>query len=83
MQIFTHCKILFANVYFQFTIKPVDKKAPDFVFFSPKIRINKLVNIKSYPLFQLAKLQIYAVVEQFHQGNMKVCIGRMRSYPLF
>ncbi|XP_078600130.1 merlin-like isoform X1 [Branchiostoma floridae x Branchiostoma japonicum] len=27
----------------RFVIKPVDKKAPDFVFFAPKLRVNKLV----------------------------------------
>ncbi|XP_064612057.1 merlin-like [Liolophura sinensis] len=27
----------------KFSIKPVDKKAPDFVFFAPKLRINKLI----------------------------------------
>lgn len=27
----------------KFTIKAVDKKAPDFVFFSPKLRMNKLI----------------------------------------
>ena len=31
-------------IYFQFTIKPVDKKAPDFTFFAPKLKINKLVS---------------------------------------
>ena len=34
--------------YFQFTIKPVDKKAPDFIFFAPKLRINKLVSLIYY-----------------------------------
>ena len=28
----------------KFTIKPVDKKAPDFIFYAPKLRINKLVS---------------------------------------
>lgn len=27
----------------KFTIKPVDKKAPDFIFYAPKLRINKLI----------------------------------------
>ena len=30
---------------FQFVIKAVEKKSPDFVFYAPKIRINKLVCI--------------------------------------
>ena len=29
---------------FQFVIKAVEKKSPDFVFYAPKIRINKLVS---------------------------------------
>jgi hypothetical protein len=27
----------------KFTIKPIDKKAPDFVFYSPRLRINKRI----------------------------------------
>ena len=30
---------------FQFVIKHVDKKEPDFIFFAPKLRINKLVSV--------------------------------------
>jgi len=30
----------------KFTIKPVDKTSPNFVFFSHKVRMNKLVNIR-------------------------------------
>ena len=31
-------------ILFQFLIKAVEKKSPDFVFYAPKIRINKLVS---------------------------------------
>lgn len=30
----------------RFVIKPVDKVSPNFVFYSHKVRMNKLVNIK-------------------------------------
>lgn len=42
----------------KFTIKPVDKTSPNFVFFSNKVRINKLVNyiIKYYQTETFKKL---------------------------
>lgn len=36
--------LIFCYFAFQFVIKPVGKKVPDFIFYAPKVKINKLVS---------------------------------------
>ena len=48
---------------FQFVIKAVEKKSPDFVFYAPKIRINKLVSTVHSNFFRLHLSRMTAYLE--------------------
>ena len=60
------------------TIKPIDKKSPDFLFFVPNIKINKLVSCALCNLWPLYKCCLHFQILQLFNGNYDLYMRRRR-----